>query len=111
MDSRERVADLLQGILVEVDVMASRLERVRADIAATRVALETIDATPTRYRPEDPIGEEHYTRERAAEYLGVSLRTVDRRIADGTLISVKIGDAVRIPRNQMALLRLRGEEG
>lgn len=33
----------------------------------------------------------------AAERLGLSLRTVRRRIADGTLPSVKIGGAVRIP--------------
>ena len=32
-----------------------------------------------------------------AERLGISLRTVRRRIADGTLPSVKIGGAVRIP--------------
>jgi excisionase family DNA binding protein len=32
-----------------------------------------------------------------AERLGISLRTVRRRIADGSLPSVKIGGAVRIP--------------
>ena len=32
-----------------------------------------------------------------AQRLGVSLRTIRRRIADGTLTSVKIGGAVRIP--------------
>lgn len=33
----------------------------------------------------------------AAERLGISLRTVRRRIADGSLPSVRIGRAVRIP--------------
>jgi excisionase family DNA binding protein len=33
----------------------------------------------------------------AADRLGISLRTVRRRIADGSLPSVKIGGAVRIP--------------
>ena len=32
-----------------------------------------------------------------AERLGISLRTVRRRIADGTLPSLKVGGAVRIP--------------
>jgi excisionase family DNA binding protein len=32
-----------------------------------------------------------------AERLGISLRTVRRRIADGSLPSVKIGGAVRVP--------------
>ncbi len=39
----------------------------------------------------------YLTAAQAADRLGISLRTVRRRIADGSLISVKIGGAVRIP--------------
>jgi excisionase family DNA binding protein len=40
---------------------------------------------------------EYLTAAEAAERLGISLRTVRRRIADGSLPSVHIGRAVRIP--------------
>jgi excisionase family DNA binding protein len=40
---------------------------------------------------------EYLTAAEAAERLGISLRTVRRRIADGSLPSVRIGRAVRIP--------------
>jgi excisionase family DNA binding protein len=39
----------------------------------------------------------YLTAAEAAERLGISLRTVRRRIADGTLPAVRIGGAVRIP--------------
>ncbi len=39
----------------------------------------------------------YLTAAEAAERLGISLRTVRRRIADGSLASVRIGGAVRIP--------------
>lgn len=39
----------------------------------------------------------YLTAAQAAERLGISLRTVRRRIADGSLASVKIGGTVRIP--------------
>jgi excisionase family DNA binding protein len=39
----------------------------------------------------------YLTAVQAAERLGISLRTVRRRIADGSLPSVKIGGAVRVP--------------
>ena len=39
----------------------------------------------------------------AAERLGISLRTVRRRIADGSLPSVRIGRAVRIPVHALEL--------
>ncbi len=39
----------------------------------------------------------YLTAAQAADRLGISLRTVRRRIADGSLVSVKIGGAVRIP--------------
>ena len=39
----------------------------------------------------------YLTAAQAAVRLGISLRTVRRRIADGSLPSVKIGGAVRIP--------------
>lgn len=38
-----------------------------------------------------------------AERLGISLRTVRRRIADGSLPSVKVGGAVRIPASALEL--------
>jgi excisionase family DNA binding protein len=38
-----------------------------------------------------------------AERLGISLRTVRRRIADGTLPSLKVGGAVRIPASALAM--------
>lgn len=38
-----------------------------------------------------------------AERLGISLRTVRRRIADGTLPSLKIGGAVRIPASALEI--------
>ena len=45
-----------------------------------------------------PMGEPDYlTAAEAAARLGISLRTVRRRIADGSLPSVRIGHAVRIP--------------
>lgn len=37
----------------------------------------------------------------AAERLGVSLRTVRRRLADGSLAAVKLGGAVRIPESAL----------
>lgn len=40
---------------------------------------------------------EYLTAAEAASRLGISLRTVRRRIADGSLPSVRIGHAVRIP--------------
>jgi len=40
---------------------------------------------------------EYLTAAGAAARLGISLRTVRRRIADGSLASVRIGHAVRIP--------------
>ena len=40
---------------------------------------------------------EYVTAAEAAERLGISLRTIRRRIADGSLPSVRIGRAVRIP--------------
>ena len=44
------------------------------------------------------VDEQHYlTARETAERLGISLRTVRRRIADGSLASFKIGGAVRIP--------------
>ena len=39
----------------------------------------------------------YLTAAQAAARLGISLRTVRRRIADGSLPSVKIGGAVRVP--------------
>ncbi len=39
----------------------------------------------------------YLTAKEAGERLGISLRTVRRRIADGSLPSMKIGGAVRIP--------------
>ncbi len=39
----------------------------------------------------------YLTAAQAAACLGISLRTVRRRIADGSLPSVKIGGAVRVP--------------
>jgi len=39
----------------------------------------------------------YLTAAQAATRLGISLRTVRRRIADGSLPSVKIGGAVRVP--------------
>jgi excisionase family DNA binding protein len=39
----------------------------------------------------------YLTAAEAAERLGISLRTVRRRIADGTLPAVRIGGSVRIP--------------
>lgn len=38
-----------------------------------------------------------------AERLGISLRTVRRRIADGTLPSLKVGGAVRIPASALEI--------
>ncbi len=44
------------------------------------------------------VDEQAYlTARETAERLGISLRTVRRRIADGSLPSIKIGGAVRIP--------------
>ena len=39
----------------------------------------------------------------AAARLGISLRTARRRIADGTLSSVRIGGAVRVPESALQL--------
>ena len=38
-----------------------------------------------------------------AERLGISLRTVRRRIADGTLPSLKVGGAVRVPASALEI--------
>ena len=46
----------------------------------------------------------------AASRLGISLRTVRRRIADGSLPSVRIGHAVRIPADALELPVARGPE-
>jgi excisionase family DNA binding protein len=44
----------------------------------------------------------YLTAAQAADRLGISLRTVRRRIADGSLPSVRIGGAVRIPASALA---------
>jgi excisionase family DNA binding protein len=44
----------------------------------------------------------YLTAAQAATRLGISLRTVRRRIADGSLPSVKIGGAVRVPVSALA---------
>ena len=44
----------------------------------------------------------YLTAAQAADRLGISLRTVRRRIADGSLPSVKIGSAVRVPASALA---------
>lgn len=46
----------------------------------------------------------YLTAAQVAERLGISLRTVRRRIADGTLPSVKVGGAVRIPASALDIL-------
>jgi excisionase family DNA binding protein len=46
----------------------------------------------------------------AASRLGISLRTVRRRIADGSLPSARIGHAVRIPADALELPVARGPE-
>jgi excisionase family DNA binding protein len=46
----------------------------------------------------------------AASRLGISLRTVRRRIADGSLPSARIGHAVRIPADALVLPVARGPE-
>jgi excisionase family DNA binding protein len=46
----------------------------------------------------------YLTAAEAASHLGISLRTVRRRIADGSLPSVRIGRAVRIPAAALELL-------
>lgn len=43
----------------------------------------------------------YLTAAQAAERLGISLRTVRRRIADGSLASVKLGRAVRVPASSL----------
>ncbi len=45
----------------------------------------------------------HLSAAQVAERLGISLRTVRRRIADGTLPSLKIGGAVRIPASALEI--------
>jgi excisionase family DNA binding protein len=45
----------------------------------------------------------HLSAAQVAERLGISLRTVRRRIADGTLPSLKVGGAVRIPAPALAI--------
>ena len=45
----------------------------------------------------------YLTAREAAERLGISLRTVRRRIADESLASIKIGGAVRIPASALEL--------
>jgi excisionase family DNA binding protein len=51
---------------------------------------------PSRENPD--VDEQQYlTPGETAERLGISLRTVRRRIADGSLASIKIGGIVRIP--------------
>jgi excisionase family DNA binding protein len=46
----------------------------------------------------------------AASRLGISLRTIRRRIADGSLPSARIGHAVRIPADALELPVARGPE-
>jgi excisionase family DNA binding protein len=47
---------------------------------------------------------EHLTAAETAKRLGISLRTVRRRIADGTLPTVRIGGAVRVLYGDPALI-------
>ncbi len=46
---------------------------------------------------------DYLTAAEAAARLGISLRTTRRRIADGSLASIRIGRAVRIPAEALAL--------
>ena len=52
----------------------------------------------------------YVTAAEAASRLGISLRTVRRRIADGSLPSVRIGRAVRIPMTAIDLPLVRPRE-
>lgn len=54
---------------------------------------------------EDPT---YLTAAEAAARLGISLRTVRRRIADGSLASVRIGGSVRVPVSALELPPVRG---
>lgn len=51
------------------------------------------------------MDESYLSAAQVAQRLGISLRTVRRRIADGTLPSLKVGGAVRIP---ASALEIRG---
>jgi excisionase family DNA binding protein len=51
------------------------------------------------------MDETYLSAAQVAQRLGISLRTVRRRIADGTLPSLKVGGAVRIP---ASVLEVRG---
>lgn len=42
-----------------------------------------------------------YTRQQAAEFLGVAIRTIDNRLADGTFRKFKMGRLVRIEREDL----------
>lgn len=54
------------------------------------------------------MGDPQYlTAAEAAARLGLSLRTVRRRIADGSLPSVRLGGAVRVPAEALALPEAR----
>jgi excisionase family DNA binding protein len=50
------------------------------------------------------------SRREAAEQLGVSTDTIARLIARGQLRAVRIGRAVRVPREDVALVAARGAE-
>lgn len=52
----------------------------------------------------------YISRSDAAERLGVSIQTVDKLRADGSLFSVKIGRAVRIDELSVTALAARGTE-
>lgn len=48
-----------------------------------------------------PISDPLLTSQQVADFLGASLRTIQRRIADGTIRPVKLGGIVRIPASEI----------
>ncbi|MCM2316950.1 MAG: helix-turn-helix domain-containing protein [Thermoanaerobaculia bacterium] len=57
-----------------------------------------------RYAARKPLPPLFYTADRVAEMLSLSIRTIRRRLADGTLPHTRLGTRVLIPREAIAEL-------
>jgi excisionase family DNA binding protein len=82
----ERDVAIATAVAAAVAPLRGEIDQLRAEVAALRAALEQRAEPKVYVSPGE-----------AAERLGVTTRTIRRRIKDGQLPTVRLGRIVRIP--------------
>ncbi len=59
---------------------------------------------------DDEFPKPPFSTDSVAELLGVSKRTIERRIADGSIRALKLGRVVRIPASELERLLSGGDD-